>query len=630
MDNAGWLKVTVSGPGLPELVKWWLLIVFSAMGLLTLTTHLAQLIGISFSTYAFFCALAVVVSITVCSRPKLGKLFGQVRKQYPKTTAALLLCSLSFGLLALTAYSPDLDDAIYVPNVVYYLENPAEPMDFRNHFVDSGEEPFFSPHLGSLPFEYSIGAFSHLLGIPFLAGYYLLAPLFWGCMIPLVWYYLISRFSFSSSSAIWGTFILCLGLTLLGEQHRSFGNFSFNRIFQGKAVMFSIGLPLFTALTIDFFKDSNFRNWFAIFVISIAMVGFSTSSAVLVPMLSFLVGTASCLSYVATVKTRLLRLTQYFCSLLYPVVYAMGVLFISSRYLSPDEKTLQVQLSFYKNTVKVLGGTMVLCSLAIGTALALIFLRKNDRNMLIIWSVLLFVCFLNPLVMPLIAKYVTTPIIYWRIFYLMPFPLVLGISAAGLASLLKGRSAKMMNFLMASIALVLLLAHLPPSSSSVFRHGPRPTQLGLPSYKIADLSYTNRVMSLAPPPGTMLAPSTISTTLPMLTSSYPQIIVRPHTIKIWMTSAGTPDKAIHRKRAQQFVQGKYSRRNFDSFSLVVQHNPQIRSIVFLHLSNHVIKPQVTKFMREQGFQETMTTDILKIFIRRKSESQAVKKQTFGD
>jgi len=609
------------------LVRALLVAVMAVAASLTVLTHSAQIGGIPFSIYALIgtCAAIIVATFVLWGEISKPVLLAAIKQR----TAVLLLlaCGLMGTCLSLVSYRPSQDDAHYVPNTVYYIEHPNEPMGFKIHFVDSGGEPFVSYHFGSLPFEYAQGIVAYFGNINFLTVYYFLAPALFGFMIPLVWFYAISRFSFPSRAAITGAFIICLSLLLMGEQHRSFGNFAFNRIFQGKTVLLAVGLPMFAALTIDFFHAPCARRWLYLFVTSVAMVGFSTCAAILIPMLALLLAGACCFSFVPNMRSRLLHAFCYFCTLAYPVLYAVSFLVFSAQQLGGESIVHNEWLSMTpSNARSVFGGPVVVLFLVIGTALTIVFLQGRGRRFLVIWIVLLFVSFLNPFLKTFITKYITTPSLYWRVFYLLPFPLVVGLSAAALALRLENKSPKWRLVILAMVTVLLLVPHLWPSSFSVFRYNPRSNgpsrhiRLAMPKYKVANLVRARRVLAAAPPAGTMLAVPAVSRTLPMLTARYPQISVRPLSINMWMAERGTLQKAIHRTRAQSFLAGRTGRENFDSLVWVIQQHPQIRSIVAKRRVAEVNDSYLFSFLHNLGFTKHRTVRNLVVFIRPRPKS----------
>lgn len=594
----------------------------AAAASLTVLTHSAQIGGMSFSIYALVGTCAAIIVTTFVLWCEIPKHALSVLAKQRTATLGLLVCGLMGTCLSLASFRPNIDDAHYVPNAVYYVEHPYEPMGFKIHFVDSGGEPFISYHFGSLPFEYAQGIVAHMAHINLLTVYYLLTPALFGFMIPLVWFYAISRFSFPSRAALAGAFIICLSLLLMGEHRRSFGNFAFNRIFQGKTVLFAVGLPMFAALTIDFFRTPSRRRWLYLFVTSVAMVGFSSCAAILIPMLAFLLAGACCFSFVPNVRSRILHAFCYFCALIYPALYAVSFLVFSSQQLGGESIAHEtLPTTYLGNAERVLGGPVVIPFLIIGIVLTMVFLRGRGRRFLVIWIVLLFVSFLNPFAKTFITKHITTPSIYWRLFYLLPFPLVVGLSSAALALRLENKSLKWRLIIFATVTVLLLGAHLLPSSSSVFRGNPRArTRLDMPKYKVANLDQTRGLLAAAPPAGTMLAVPSVSCTLPMLTAKYPQISVRPLSINMWMAERGTLEEAIHRTRAQFFLNGETNKENFDSLVWVIRRHPQIRSIVAARPVAEINDSYLFSFLHKFGFTKHRIVLDLVVFIKPRPKS----------
>jgi hypothetical protein len=257
---------------------------------------------------------------------------------------------------------------------------------------------------------------------------------------------------------------------------------------------------------------------------------------------------------------------------------------------------------------------VVIILVAAGTILAIALLRKHHRWFLIAWFSPLVLFYLNPFIAPILMK-LTSHSMYWRVFYLLPFPLVLGLCGAGVALRLENKSPKWRRIAFGTITVLLLAAHAPASSPSVYRRGPRVTKLGIPRYKVLNLREARSVLQSAPPPGTMLALQEVSRSLPMLTAKYPQILIRPHAIYMWMGQRGTMDKAVRRIQAQAFLGGRMSKENLDSLVWVIRQNPQIRSIVADSRVAEASNRYLFRLLKNFGFAEHMLADDLVVFIR---------------
>lgn len=610
-----------------NLVKTFLVTIVCVAAALTVITHISQICGIPFYFYAIIGTCVSIIVIFIVLRSEISKeVLAAAISQRPVVLALLTCCLLSVSL-CLASHRYDSDDSDYVPNMIYYMEHPKEAMDFKIHYLDSGGEPFVSYHIStSLPFERAQGIVAHMGRMNYLTVYYLLTPTLIGCMIPLVWFYFISRFSFPPHAAVTGAFFICLSLILMGEQHRSFGNFAFNRIFQGKAVLLAVGLPLFGALTIDFFRSPGKRKWLYLFAASMAMVGLSNSAAVLVPLLAAVLAVACSLSYVPTMKARIITIFKYLFTLVYPVLYAGSILLLSFGDVSGDSVVNQPwPVTFFGQAELVFAGPVVASFFIIGTISAIVLVQKSERRFLITWAVLVIVLYLNPLVSPFIIKYVTSQNIYWRLFYLLPFPLVLGLSGAAVASRLETVGARWRRVVLIGAGVLLLAGHLPSWSSSVFRHDTK-TKLALPGYKVWGLDYGRQVLDLAPPPGTMLAAPLVSYSLPMLTSQYPQMCIRIGAagIRAFMSQRGPQIEAEHRIKASRFLGGKMNKGNLDSLIRLIRQYGQIRSIVAYRRVAQARDSYLFRLLGKLGFTETKVGDDVVVFIKPALEEQGGK------
>ncbi len=611
--------------GLTSLVRDLIVAVISVAAVLTIVTHIAQIIGLSFRAYAVIglCISLVTVALmllTAASRNALKSLTAAALHNRV-AAAALLACCLMGSMLSLACYRPHSDDCHYVPNAVYHLEHPAEPMGFKVHNVDScDDEPFVSYHYGSIPFEYSQAIVAYVLRIHFLSVYHVLGPAFFGFLIPLGWFYVITRFSFPERAAAAGTFLICLSLLLMGEEVRSIGNSSFNRIFQGKVVMFSFLMPVFIGLTMDFFRSPHFSPWFRLFVTLTASVGFTTSSAVLLPMLGAVLALACCLSYVGCFRSALLHGCCYFSAFIYPLVYAATFLLFSSGQFSAVYEGLSGVHAGQRDTFAgharyVLMGPVTNTFLVVGTVFALCFLKKSNRRFLLLWIVLLILLYLNPLSAAFLMKYVTSPAIYFKVFFLYPLPLVVGLTGAGVALLLERFALKWRLAAYAAAAVLLALGHLPGSPSSVFRQETYNTLLRR-GYKVWSYSTAQTVIELDVPAGTMLALPNVSRPIGQITSKYPQVTVHWIESVLWLSQRGRADEVIHHVRASEFLGGwgqwdvEEAR---ESLAMLVDRYKCIRSVV---ARESVADDQnLYDFLRPFGFTEVRSGKGLVAFIR---------------
>jgi hypothetical protein len=611
--------------GVARLILVWISSVFA---LLTVLTHLAQMTGMSFGTYSIIGVVVALIATFVVLRFEIPRITSVGIKADPRLTGMFAACCLFSAFLCLASYRPDRDDCHYLPNAVYHLENPDEPMGFAVHFMEFGEEPFVSYHRASIPFEYVQAIAARVANTHLLTVYYILAPALFGVMISLAWFYLLSRFTDSGSAAVFGVLIICLCLVLMGRTHWSYGNYAFNRIVQGKTVVFMVGIPLFVALTVDFFRSPGLRNWMYLLALSAALVGCSVASAVLIPMLALVLAVAGSLSYVSGGKLRLLHGIRYLCSQLYPVAYAISIFFLSRGQVGSESILNEGwPRTFHVHADRVIGDPLARGFLIAGTAISVLFLRGRNRLFLIVWFALTAGLYLNPKVAPLVIEHLTSPNLYWRVFYLLPFPLVIGLSGAALVSLLENRRTIWRVLIPTTVTALLLLAHLPESSPSVFRGDPskppRTTLLRMPNYKIAKLSVTRKILDASPPGGVMLAPWWISGTAAVLTAKHKHICYRRDGMLLWFEGEGRTIEAKRRTIASQFLGGEVTRESrrggWNSVAWILERYPDITCVVARNTVVEAKRHRLEERLRQWGFTKKAEADYMVVFTRRESE-----------
>ena len=523
----------------------------------TILTHVSQLVGLSFKTYAFICLSVTIPLSCWIVISFLQKIRSENHLHMDVNIVVMVLITGCTGsVLTLITHLPNADDYNYVPDAVYALENQDAPMGFEIHFFHSGEGPYVSYGMGTaMPYDYARGIMAYVLNVDYLTAYYLISAALAGFLIPLALFYLISHFSDTTRDALFGTVLTVCMILILRETIRTFGNFAFPRIFQGKAVLMSVGIPLFTAATFTFFRERSVATWLSLFAIAIAMVGASPSAIVLLPPLAFILG----LSFVVVSRYKkdvLLTSLVYSTSLIYIVFYALFLLTFSVLdYGSSSHVNKIWPITFLGHAFLMLNPKLPLTPVfvVVTTVLCLYLTSGGHRRFMITWIVLITLFFLNPVVAQPLIKYVTTPNVYWRMFYLYPFLLNVGIIGAVLSS----RSQKYISrniqtgcatlLFIGSIVIYLLSFNYTPGS------------WGWPKYKLSLTALeTARQIDAIAPVGAMLAPPEISRLMTMISGEYPQIVAGMPTndsVLQWMSAYGREDEVEIRVKASEFVDG---------------------------------------------------------------------------
>ena len=423
-------------------ILFWL---FSILACTTILTHIAQISGIPFKTYAY----TTLVFILVVSGLAWNFFQGQLKNALRYDTGTLsFLAILSAGGAFIASFfntsKINYDLFYYVPNAVYHLQNPDLPMDFAIHFLDAGEGTL-SSYFGatSLPFEYIQAVVSYFFNLHYLSTFFILSPALLGGLIPVVLYYLNCQFINPRSAAVGALFTVAT-ILLLGETPRTPGTWSFTSIYVGKIFFISIGIPLFAAATINFFRTSSRFDWMLMFAATTALVGTTTSSMALLPALAavLLIAYASVVGY-RSISFR--KVLAYVLSQSYLILYIVTILSVMNLRSTLGENSavnedFPVTFRGHAGFLFEKSGPATPLAMVGSTVVAILLTSGTGRKFVIAWILALVVLFLNPIVAPYVIKYLTTPNIYWRLFYIYPLPLLLGLTGARLFENISGFS----------------------------------------------------------------------------------------------------------------------------------------------------------------------------------------------
>jgi hypothetical protein len=208
-----------------------------------------------------------------------------------------------------------------------------------------------------------------------------------------------------------------------------------------------------------------------------------------------------------------------------------------------------------------------------------------------LWSLLAVGLFLNPIVSPLVIKYLTSENIYWRLFYILPFPLVIGVALAEVIQ----RCSRPTNAWAVTGALVLLGSLLVAFSPTSVIRKENGAWLGWPTYKL-DPTYaqlSTEIMRYAPEGG-MLAPVRLADTLVIMTPRYPQVAIRGDYLVLRIGPYDESTETRNRVAASAYVGGDGGDRQ--AVAEVLTSNGKPRSVV---LAPTMAKDQGTRALLAQ-------------------------------
>ncbi|MGC1377909.1 MAG: DUF6077 domain-containing protein [Anaerolineales bacterium] len=535
------------------IAKGLLLAMMLILGVLAPFTFIAQLTGMSFRFYSIIGLLLALLSAAYAVRIFIED-YRNIREHDTKILI-LLLCLGILGLvLALLTNKTNIDDYNYVPNVTYFLQNPGKPMDFLVHyFYAAPPAPFVLSYnqITSMPYEYSQGILARFTKVNFLDIYYIFMPAIMGFMIPLANYFLLSKFTKNTTLALMGTTITVVLLLTLTEIERTFGNFAFPRIFQGKAVMISIGIPCFAAFSLAYFAQKSLKGWVSILATVTALVGVSNTSALLFPILAGILLISWGAAEWHTLKTKKMSflIDGFFyltgCSL---AIFYLLFLFIKLKVNggSDDPFSLINGLTFWDNMRLLINPNFPLTIIVVALMLLLtIFAVKGwQRRFVVAWALAMIALFLNPLAAKFLMGTLIPNIIYWRLIYLLPFPISAAVCMSAVINKFESKYKLAINVSVCALLALSVFGYL--------FHFSNGNQLDFATYKLPanDLRNAQAIVAVAPK-GVMLAPENLYGIIPMISSSSPQIRTRSEVKGFWISF----QEGVKRDNASSFVGG---------------------------------------------------------------------------
>lgn len=553
---------TFNEPRFARIARLYLSWFLGLLAALTVLTHMAQAFGWSFLVYAR-CGLAVMIAASVLS---VWQGSNRWHQDPPKSDGAASLAAgaimIIWAILAISSFRPDADDYVYVPNAVYALANPESPLGFVvRGLVPSGGQTITSFNVAiSLPFEYSQAILAHFTGLQYLDVYYLVMPALAGGAMAAAALYLTAQFPLSPLAAVLGCAVALAALLLMGETHRAFGNFSVTRAFQGKTLLLSVGIPVWTGATIAFFRQPRTSTWLLLLATGTAMLGATTSSIVVLSLLTLLLALAVAVT-ARGFKSLFAPTLLYGASLSYVAGYA--VVFLATGYhrrlgsASPANLGWPLDFSGHFAFMVQPEQPVWLVMAAVALMVVLLLAERPVKLFVCAWTGLGVALYLNPVVAETLITYVTSPNHYWRLFYLLPVPLLISLAVAYVFDTLLKRGQRTAVGLAALGLLALAIAgHWWLPRASVFRAA----ELRTPMYKLprAELAEARAILAAQPPPGPMLAPPTVSGIIPMLSTGHPQLLQRLEAGRLWLGRRNGEFIADQRWTAMNVVAGTES------------------------------------------------------------------------
>lgn len=621
---------------LEDVVASTILLPMGVLAAITVATHVSQLFELTFRNYAYL-AVSMAALAAVPTASLLGFALARMSPLDRRNGLGLLLLGVIGAALALLSHQPDRDDSYYLANARYFLDHPGAPLTLDIHCLVPETEALRSLTWGtSTPYEFLFAVLEFVFRVDFLWGYYVLGPAVVGFLIPLALYALTRVFIAGHAKALFGVTAALLLVFMLFETPQTFGSYSFVRAFQGKVFVLTVGLPALAVASLRFLTNRRPFHWTMVLAISVAGLGANASAIVLFPPLALMMVGALWASGLRVSQRIFFRGVVLFGAafaylIAYAVIYRLhfadGLGFDSPAHADWRRSFLGHLGAFFPDHYRRTGWSfqelfegvdpffalMPYTPVAVSVSIVLAIALSSGwpRRFLLAWLILAVALFLNPWSGDLLIQHFTSPNIYWRMFYLLPFPLAVALAGAHLHGRIKESYG--LNLSLAGLGAFAALALLSLWDRNL---------LEFPRHKLPPAEYEAAAAIVEQAtPGPMLAPFPVAGIVVMLSSAHPQIILRGRTDKVAATlfaATGHDAEARLRRRAGTFVRSGETN-HYDAFETVLAHYPL--TAVVLHQRALGSRTRAVALLSDNGFRTVSIAGDYRLFVRDDTNGQ---------
>lgn len=460
----------------------------------------------------------------------------------PAPTRRQLAWLLAFAGLCvatvLAAHRPDADDSFYVNQVVTAADHPDAPILHYDGLHGIPEVPLQLPVFAVLSFEPLEAVLTWLSGAPALVVAHLVVPAFAAFLLPFAYARLLRRLL--PSRWLIGVALALAWLVCVGDGEGGYGDFALLRLQQGKSIMLHLALPLVLCHGIELAQAPGWRRLLRLAAAQICAVGLSSTALWLAPATAAL-GLASgvVLTNAAGGARHALRALGWaLASCAYPLALALGLrsatlrVFAEAAHPLPSTAWSGSQLAAGARELVLGDGIAGLFALAVilgawaaaETDLARRFCAVCSFAFLLLW---------NPLTAPFVASQVTGADAYFRVFWLLPLPVLVVVVLA------RPFAAGAPGWLAGGLAAALMLG-LPGAYTLSAANGVR---LGWPGYKLPPVAFeaAREIGAHAGSGDLVLAPSDVTLWIPLLHGHPAPLMVREILLDVLRPRLGGPE-----------------------------------------------------------------------------------------
>lgn len=481
----------------------------------------------------------------------------------------VLLVATAAVCITLVASRPDADDAFYRSISATLLRFPQQPVLLHDTLYRLPGVPILLQFYRLSSYDVLVGALARITGVDHLVVAYLILPSVFAAFCVPAWAYLLRRIA--PARWPWVLLILFACVLALGETHRAYGNFAFVRLFQGKAMLVTVMVPVVAGSALLFARQGGLRHWLLLFAAQIAALGVSASALFVAPAAAAL-GLAGGWSANAAGSRR-------FAVGLLASVYVFGAGWAMASVTHGGQAL--VSSSPMPVVPQILDDTWGWWStklLLVALLAAWAFVRDPVRARYLSAGAFFFLlAVLNPYTIRIVADHFVGVRTYWRLTWALPLPFFLAVLLDGVIERARGMRTRA---LAASICMALAGSAIAFGWCFGTLRSANAVTLGWPSLKVAPVEYrvATRVVEDVPEEGVVLAPEAVSVWL----STF---VVHPELLGVralYLTRAFSQQDAARRNSLMRYVAGEYRPPNSAVWFADALRRYGLTAVVFVH------------------------------------------------
>ncbi len=473
----------------------------------------------------------------------------------------LLVTATACAVTVLFLRRPNQDDIVYFHRALAQLGALGQPIFLGQTSVDMKAAAFSPVHLAT-SYEMLMALLGHYLRIDPLYCYQVIGHAFTAFSMPFVFYWCTRRFGPNRWAAAVGA-LLALGFLLVDNTGpAAFGNTAFGRMWQGKAIVWILLLPITLALSYRFLSRGDPSDLVWLVLLALGGVGLSSTALYLVPAVIGCCGISFLCIQLIDSKGRgdFWRQFRHCLWLALPLAYPVGILALLKLNIIPrpiDIRGFGPKYVPWNQHLDYVVGTPTehLRNIVLMIAVPLLIVRGKNGLFLFFYLCAVWLFCLNPLLAHLWMENILA-LSYFRLVYVLQLPLLCALLVAAgprlakwVGSSLKDRAVTTL----ALLAIVISFAHsyralsIPPPLPEIAWKSPAEYQLL--KANIAFAQATGRYIAHSK----LLAPCwTASCELPLL---FPEMkVVAPRFVTHYFANASNPEEGALRRQAQVFVE----------------------------------------------------------------------------